>query len=856
MQGLQVAHGLLRLLPQLAGLGLQSGGGLEQQLLVSVHHLKGFEARGGLDAAHAAGHGELAADVEHAHLGGVVQVGAAAELHRVAAHIHHTDLVAVLLPEQGGGSGLLGLLDAHDLGVHGVALQDGLVYNAVHLAQLLSGHGGEVGEVKAQVVGLHQRAGLVHMAAQHGLQGLVEQVGGGVGSAYGVPAGHVDLGGDGVSQLQSALGDLAVVHILAALVLLHVGDGKQAAVFAALGDDTVVGHLAAHLRVEGGLVQHHNALYPGHELLGLLILHHQGHHLGAGDGVALIAHKLGLGHILAELHAGPAQVAQGLPGLPGPLALLLHQLVERLLVQCHALLLHHFQGQIHGEAVGVVQLEGVLTGEDLLPLLLVLGEHVVENSQAAVDGLGEVLLLHPDDLGDIVLALPQLGVVALVLVDDGVAHLVQEGLVHPQQLTVAGGPAQQAAQHIAPALVGGEHPVADHKGGGADVVGDDPQGHVHTVALAVGGPGELGDLVGDVHHRVHVKQGGHLLAHAGQALQAHAGVDVLLLELGVVALAVVVELGEDDVPHLDIPVAVAAHGTAGLAAAPLGAPVVVDLGAGAAGAGAVLPEVVLLAELEDAVLGDADLIPPDGEGLVVGGGGLIAGKDGGVEPLRVQTHPLGGGQELPGPVDGVVLEVVPEGEVAQHLEISAVAGGLADVLNVAGADALLTGAYPVAGGLLLSGEPGLHGGHAAVDEQQGRVILRNQREAGETQVLLGLKKFQEHLPQLVQSKRFRVSHNQLPPKYRSFSCVTILMSPAFPGPPAAYPPNSPLRLPVRLEKLQPEVWTPADRPMSSISGSKARLMATSSSEKLHRKRAMPCSSPSVLPMVSAFSMPS
>ena len=55
------------------------------------------------------------------------------------------------------------------------------------------GHGGEVGEVEAQEVGLHQGAGLMHVVAQHGLQGLVQQVGGGVGPA-GWPGGawHVD----------------------------------------------------------------------------------------------------------------------------------------------------------------------------------------------------------------------------------------------------------------------------------------------------------------------------------------------------------------------------------------------------------------------------------------------------------------------------------------------------------------------------------------------------------------------------------------------------------------------------------------------------------------------------------------
>ena len=225
----------------------------------------------------------------------------------------------------------------------------------------------------------------------------------------------------------------------------------------------------------------------------------------------------------------------------------------------------------------------------------------------------------------------------------------------------------------------------------------------------------------------------------GQTLQAHAGVDVLLLQLGVVALAVVVELGEDDVPDLHIAVAVAAHGAAGLAAAVLLAPVVVDLGAGAAGAGAVLPEVVLLAELEDALGGDADLLVPDVGRPRRRRGGLVAGKDGGVQPVGLQAHPLGAGQKLPGPVDGLVLEVVAEGEVAQHLEIGAVAGGVADVLDVAGADALLAGGHPVAGRLLLPGEPGLHGGHTGVDEQQGGVVLGDQGEAGQAQVSLGLK---------------------------------------------------------------------------------------------------------------------
>ena len=143
----------------------------------------------------------------------------------------------------------------------------------------------------------------------------------------------------------------------------------------------------------------------------------------------------------------------------------------------------------------------------------------------------------------------------------------------------------------------------------------------------------------------------------GQPLQAHAGVDVLLLQLGVVALAVVVKLGEHVVPDLHIPVAVAAHGAAGLAAAVLGAPVIVDLGAGAAGAGAVLPEVVLLAEAEDPLRGNADLSSfqmrkaSSSAGVV----SLPANTEGYSRSGSRPTH-SGAGEELPGPVDGVLLK--------------------------------------------------------------------------------------------------------------------------------------------------------------------------------------------------------
>lgn len=109
------------------------------------------------------------------------------------------------------------------------------------------------------------------------------------------------------------------------------------------------------------------------------------------------------------------------------------------------------------EAVGVIELEGICTGENGFVVFLMLRQHLGENAHAAVDRAGKVLLLYADDAGDIGGALAQVGIVALVLVDDRLNNITQERMVHAEQLAVAGSAAEQAAQHIAAALIRGQH---------------------------------------------------------------------------------------------------------------------------------------------------------------------------------------------------------------------------------------------------------------------------------------------------------------------------------------------------------------------------------------------------------------
>ena len=79
------------------------------------------------------------------------------------------------------------------------------------------------------------------------------------------------------------------------------------------------------------------------------------------------------------------------------------------------------------------------------------------------------------------------------------------------------------------------------------------------------------------------------------------------------------------------------------------------------------------------------------------------------------------------------------------------AGGDANALNIRCTDALLAGGHAMARRLFLAEEPFLHGGHAAVDQQQAGVVFRHQREAAQAQMAFGLKIMQILFAQFVKS---------------------------------------------------------------------------------------------------------
>src|SRR5690242_2820389 len=79
----------------------------------------------------------------------------------------------------------------------------------------------------------------------------------------------------------------------------------------------------------------------------------------------------------------------------------------------------------------------------------------------------------------------------------------------------------------------------------------------------------------------------------------------------------------------------------------------------------------------------------------------------------------------------MLLEIVAEGEVAEHLEEGVMARGVADIVEIvvlaAGAHTFLRGHRAAIGALLKAGEHVLELHHAGIGEHQRRVVARHQR---------------------------------------------------------------------------------------------------------------------------------
>ena len=305
------------------------------------------------------------------------------------------------------------------------------------------------------------------------------------------------------------------------------------------------------------------------------------------------------------------------------------------------------------------------------------------------------------------------------------------------------GAAHDPAQHVAAALVGGEHAVGDQERRGAQVIGNHTvRDRVRAFRLGAGGlGGGMDQRLQEIDPVVVVRA----LHDGGNALQAHAGIDRRLRQVDALVRRDLLVLHEDEVPDLDEAVAIGIR-TAGRAAWNVRPVVVEDLRAGAAGSGLThRPEIVRAGNADDAVVRQAgNLLPQRMRNVVFG-------VDGDEQAVGGKTELLG--DERPGQLDGEILEIIAEGEVAQHLEERVMPRGVADVLQVvvlaAGPYALLRCCRARVITALDAGKDVLELDHAGVGEQQRGIVPRHERARGHGAVAMAGKEVEERLADVV-----------------------------------------------------------------------------------------------------------
>ena len=399
-------------------------------------------------------------------------------------------------------------------------------------------------------------------------------------------------------------------------------------------------------------------------------------------------------------------------------------------VHGEALFSSQFFSQLQRETVGIVETESLLAADFSLGLVgrILLGHELILAADAG-DALGELFhagsqgrfeaggFLH-DFVQDIVFLFHQQRVSFIIdLLNEDPADLGQDGGFQTQLTGVADSAAEQAAQDVAGAHIGGQDAlhIADEHCGGADVVRDDTHGLLGIRIIVIALAGLFFQVLDDRDEQVGLVAVGHAVQEGQHTVETEAGIHVLVRQ-GSIAVGVLDVLHVHVVTDLDIPSAAAGRSAvraAGLVVTGV-EPLVVGTAGGAGGAFQ-LPPVIALGQVEDVLRQDADFLQQV-RGFIIPGSGVIAFKNGGADFLAVQAKDLG--QQVVTPLGFFLLEIIAQGPVAHHLKEGEM-GGVADTFNIHGTDAALYIAQALLSGRMLLAQQirhqGLHAGHVEHD---------------------------------------------------------------------------------------------------------------------------------------------
>ena len=266
-----------------------------------------------------------------------------------------------------------------------------------------------------------------------------------------------------------------------------------------------------------------------------------------------------------ELRGGFRMVGQTafellLSACAGLFLMLLIGLLEALLIDFEALFGGHFLRQFQREAIGFIEVERLAAADDLvLDVRRELLNQLVELLDAVFERLAELLLFAVQFREDELLLFLQFGIEGAVFVDDDLRDLGDERFRDAELAGFADGAADQTAQDVALVDVRRRDAVADDERGGAEMLRHDARAAVVEVRFRIAA--QLLDFREDTREQLRLVGAADALHEGRHAFDAHAGIDVRMLQRDKLAVSRLVVLHEDVVPDFD-PFAAAAGGAA------------------------------------------------------------------------------------------------------------------------------------------------------------------------------------------------------------------------------------------------------------------------------------------------------
>ena len=249
------------------------------------------------------------------------------------------------------------------------------------------------------------------------------------------------------------------------------------------------------------------------------------------------------------------------------------------------------------------------------------------------------------------------------------------------------------------------------------MVSDNFKGYFRFFVSTVFDTSDFCSVFDNREHQVGFKVGRFVLEYGSKTFQTSTGIDVFVFQRSVSAVFVLVVLGKYQVPKFEETVAIATYSAIGFAAAAFFTQVDVDFRARTARTGADFPEVFF--HTDDAGRVNANIFSPDFESFVV------FSVDGNPEFIYRQFANFS--KELPTPGDNFFFEVIAKREVTQHFKEGMVASSTANVFNVTGTYAFLASGDTRRRRFHFAGEERFERCHTCTDNQQSRIVLRNQR---------------------------------------------------------------------------------------------------------------------------------